>query len=304
MNEELLSKEEIDLLLETLEKKREKKLPKGVQPFDFDALEKISPKKYIRLEQFLSNLSAKLEEELKKLLLTSLNLKLKSKLEAPISKVLPQLTPPTLILGVEIDKLGDMYVLIDSKTAYNFISLMLGGTPIELEGKPFSRLELSILKRLVKNICETVKKEWNGSFSLPVSTCELINDIHGVDIQDDYFLAEFSVEFEALNTVLVIAIPLYILKELKEEITLSKPNREEKEELFRALLGVPLNLEVMLLKKKIPLKEVSSIEEDITLHTGKSVSDKVNIYVQGVLKFKGELGEVKGKRAVKITDIL
>ncbi|GAB6066083.1 hypothetical protein JCM9492_11750 [Aquifex pyrophilus] len=304
MSEEVLSKEEIDLLMETLEKKREKRVPEGVRPFDFDSLEKISPKRYIRLEQFLNNLSEKLEEELRKLLLTPLKLKIKSKREAPLSKALPQLSPPLLLLSISVDNVGDMYFIIDSKTAYNFISLMLGGPPIELEGKPFSRLELSILKRLVNTLCETIREEWNGFFSIPVKECETYQDIHSVDLDDDYFLGEFSLELEELSTTLFMAIPLYILKELKEEITLSKPNPEEKEELVRALLGVPLNLEVMLMKKKIPLKEVTSIEKEITLQTGKSVSDKVDVYVQGVLKFKGELGEVKGKRAVKIKDIL
>ncbi|AAC07249.1 hypothetical protein [Aquifex aeolicus] len=107
MSEELLSQEEIEFLMETLEKKKVEKIPQGLQPFDFDSLEKISSERYPRLEQFLSTFTERLSEELKKITLSNLKVKVKEKDVKPLSKILPNLSPPVVFIRQHLEEVGD-----------------------------------------------------------------------------------------------------------------------------------------------------------------------------------------------------
>ncbi|HIP43328.1 MAG TPA: hypothetical protein EYG91_05475 [Aquifex aeolicus] len=304
MSEEVLSKEEINFLMETLEKKRAETIPKGVVPFDFDSLEKIESERYIRLEQFLSTLSESIEEELKKTVLSPVKFNLKGKKKSVLSRVILDLNSPILLIKQTIESVGDIYLFIDSKTAYSFISLLLGGSPLELEGKPFSKLELNILNRFSSSICSNIREVWNSFFTPPLQSCEIVENIYEIDIDDEYFIADFSIEIDSANTPFIIAIPVFVLKELKEELTLSKPNPEEREILLKALVKIPITLETVLFKKKQRLIDAINLEKDFILFTDKRLTDKVGVYVGRKLKFRGQLGEVDGKRAVKLLEIL
>lgn len=304
MSEEVLSKEEINFLMETLEKKKVETVPKGVTPFDFDSLEKIESERYIRLEQFLSTLSESMEEELKKTVLSPVKFNLKGKKKSILSKVIPNLSPPVLLIKQTIESTGDFYLLVDSKTAYSFISLLLGGSPLELEGKPFSKLELNILNRFSSSICSNIREVWSSFFSRPLKGFEIVENIYEIDIDDEYFIADFSIEIDSANAQFIIAIPVFVLKELKEELTLSKPNPEEREMLLKTLLEIPVILETVLFKKRQRLIDAINLEKDFILFTDKKLTDKVEVYVERKLKFRGQLGEVDGRRAVKLLEIL
>jgi len=304
MSEELLSQEEIKFLMETLEKKKVEKIPKGIQPFDFDSLERISSERYPRLEQFLSNFSERLSEELKKITLSNLKVKVKEKDVKPLSKIMPNLSPPVAFIKQHVEEVGELYTLLDAKLSYAFISMMLGGEPYELEGKPFSRLELNMLKKLSENFCSTFQEVWSEFFTRRVERCELSENVYELDLDDDYYIAELSVEYETLKRSIFIAFPLYILKEIKEELSMRKPDPKEKEELLNALLSVPLILEVLLFKKRDRLNRVVNMGKGFVILTSKTPQEEVEVTVQGKLKFLGILGEKNGKRAVKISKIL
>jgi len=304
MSEELLSQEEIEFLMETLEKKKVEKIPKGIQPFDFDSLEKIASERYPRLEQFLNALAERLTEELKKVTLTNLKVKVREKEVKPLSKIMPNLSPPVVFIKQHIEEVGEFYTLLDAKLSYSFISMMLGGEPYELEGKPYSRLEMSMLLRLGENYCNTFKETWNDFFSRNAVGCELSENVYELDLDDDYYIAEMSVESETLKRSIFLAFPVYLLKEVKEELSMRKPDPKEKEELLNALLNIPMNVEVLLFKKKDKLNKVVNMGKGFVILTGKTPQEEVKVLVQGKLKFLGVLGEKNGKRAVKISKIL
>ncbi|AAC07248.1 FliM/FliN family flagellar motor switch protein, partial [Aquifex aeolicus] len=182
--------------------------------------------------------------------------------------------------------------------------MMLGGEPYELEGKPFSRLEMSMLTKLSESFCSTFREVWNEFFTRDVTDCELSENVYELDLDDDHYVAELGVENETLKRSLFLAFPLYLLKEIKEELSMRKPDPKEREELLSALLKVPVNLEVLLFKRKDKLNKVVNMGKGFVILTGKTPQEEVEVLVQGRLKFLGILGEKNGKRAVKISKIL
>jgi len=297
--ESILSPEEINLLMETLEKKRVE-VRQGVQPFDFDQLERVDPTRYLRLEQFLDGLTSKFEEVIKRTVVSPCKVSLTEKGTEVASRVLSVLPPPVIVVKENVEGKGEIYFLAGAKFAYALISVALGGQPADLSGKPFSKLELNILKRVFSSLCGACEELWNEFFSLRATGSEMRENLLDIDVDDEYYTAKFSVEFGEFKDDFFLLIPLHLIKELKEELNVPRMSPEERKAVLEAFSRIPLTLEVVVARKRDKLGKVLSLREGSVLLTDKKVTDDVEILIQGKLKFTGILGETEGKRAVRI----
>ena len=303
MVDELLSKEELELLMDTLEKKKEEHA-EGVVPFDFSKLEKIDPNRYIRLEQFIEDFKRNLQETLRTFIVALDSVSIKEKAVKKGSQIFAHLSPPPLLLELKINEVGNVYVLTDSQTAYNFISLMLGGPPIELEGKPFSRLEFNMLKKIFKEVGKTFKGLWEEFLDTPVEEYTIKDTIVDLDLESEYYTAYMELTFNNEKGKIIVLFPVYLLKSLKDILSIPKLDLEEQEKLVQVILSIPLKLEAVIYKSKDCFGRLLRVEKENILLL-KSLSDEnVELFIGESPKFKGTLGELNGKRAVKITKIL
>ncbi|WP_461828678.1 FliM/FliN family flagellar motor switch protein [Aquifex sp.] len=303
MGEELLSKEELELLMDTLEKKKEEHA-EGVKSFDFSKLEKVDPHRYIRLDQFLEEFRKKLRENLKTHVITLESVNIKEKAVKKGSQVFAQLKPPLLLLELKIGTEGSAYILTDSSTAYKLISLTLGGQPAELEGKPFSRLELSILQKIFSEVGETFKKLWEELVEIPVENYTIKDTIMDLDLDDEYYTVSATLTLGEEKGSLTLLFPLYLLKSLRETLSIPKLDPKEQEKLLQVILSIPITLEAVIYKDKQVLKKLLSVEKENTLLLKPLTDENAELLIGKTPKFKGTLGELNGKRAVKITKIL
>ncbi|NPA32477.1 MAG: hypothetical protein GXO04_02495 [Aquificae bacterium] len=303
MSDEVLSKEEIDLLMQTLEKKKEE-AKGGIKPFDWDALEKIEPERYVRLEQFSSDLALWLGEIIQRKVYEPIDVSLKSKKRNALSRVITALSPPFLLSRISTTKAGEVYLILDAKSAYTLISLLLGGAPAETEGKPFSRLELNLLSRVLGEVCQKLIKEWNEFFSVKLKDCEITQNVYELDLDDEHYIAQYTLTTPTTKTPVLFAVPVFLLKEMKHELTLSRPSPEDAKAMLSALMNVPLTLECVIEKRKDKLSSALLLEREATLITEKKLTDDVSLTLEGKEKFLGQLGEVDGRRAVKISRVL
>ena len=302
MGMEFLSKEELELLMETLEKKKEEHT-EGVKPFDYSKLEKIDPHRYLRLDQFVESFRKELHKSLKTYLMSLESVSIKEKSVKRGSQVFLQLKPPVILLEIKISGERNVYLLADSPTAYNFVSLMLGGPPAGLEGKPFSKLELSILKRIFTEAGKAFKNLWEELVEIPVESYAIKDTITDLDIDDEYYAVYLELSFGDERGSLILLFPLYVLKGLKEILSVPKFDPKEQEKLLRAILSVPINLEAIIYRDKRVFRELLSVERGNTLLLKPLSDENVELCIGSVPRFRGMLGEVEGKRAVKITEI-
>lgn len=301
--EKVLSQEELNLLMETLGKKLEKVSEKA-EPFNFEKLEKVSPYRFLRLEQFFEEFGKRVSDKLKTIVPNVKSVYLKEEKKTSAEEVIKDLKEPFVYLEAKTEVRTDFYVFLDSRISYTFISLMLGGQPAELEGKPFSRLELNLLKKITDTFCETLKNTWNEFFSIKVEECELKEILMDIDMSDEYQTFKLEFDFETVKENLYIIIPFFFLKDFKEEFSIPKMEEEEKREFINALLSIPLKIEVKLYETRKLISQVGSLLEGGILITDKKPDSEVDVYVQGKLKFKGILGETEEKRAVQISKLL
>ena len=303
MGEELLSKEELELLMDTLEKKREEHA-EGVKPFDYSKLEKIDPHRYVRLDQFMEEFRRKLYDKLKTYIIALDSVGAKERSIKKGSQVFTQLKPPLILLEMKISGEGSVYALTDSPTAYNLISFMLGGTPAELEGKPFSRLELSILKKIFAEVGTTFGETWEHLVEIPVEKSSVKDSVTDLDLDDEYYTVYLVLSFGDEKGNLVLLFPMYILKSLRETLSIPKLDPKEQEKLLRVILSIPITLEAVIYKGRAVLKKLLSVERENTLLLKPLSDENVELFIGEAPKLKGTLGELNGKRAVKITKIL
>lgn len=303
MGEELLSKEELELLMDTLERKKEEHA-EGVKPFDFSRLEKIDPHRYVRLDQFLEEFRKRLRESLKTQVIALESVEIKEKDIKRGSQVFAQLKPPLLLLELKIGTEGSIYILTDSSTAYKLISLTLGGQPAELEGKPFSRLELTILQKIFNQVGKTFKELWEELVEIQVENYTVKDTIIDLDLDDEYYTVLITLTLGEEKGNLTLLFPLYLLKSLRETLSIPKLDPKEQDKLLQVVLSIPITLEAIIYRDKKILKRLLSVEKENTLLLKPLTDENVELFIGKTPKFRGTLGEINGKRAVKITKIL
>lgn len=302
MGMEFLSKEELELLMETLEKKKEEHT-EGVKPFDYSKLEKVDPHRYLRLDQFVESFRKELHKSLKTYLMSLESVSIKEKSVKRGSQIFTQIKPPVILLEIKISGEKNAYLLADSPTAYSFVSLMLGGPPAGLEGKPFSKLELGMLKKIFTEAGKAFKNLWEELVEVPVESYAIKDTVKDLDIDDEYYAVYLELSFGGERGSLILLFPLYVLKGLKEILSVPKFDPKEQEKLLRVILSIPINLEAIIYRDKKVFRELLSVERGNTLLLKPLSDENVELCIGNTPRFRGILGEVEGKRAVKITRI-
>ncbi len=65
---------------------------------------------------------------------------------------------------------------------------------------------------------------------------------------------------------------------------------------------VPVDIEVELDRRLIPMREVLDLEEGSVIATGRSAGENIDIYIGGVLCGSGEIVVIENSLGVRITD--
>lgn len=320
---QVLSQKEVDALLNAVaggDIKAEapaKAADESVVTYDLTSQDKVIrgrlPTLDIVYERFIRAFRMNLSSQLRKLATLTITATDTMK----FGELINTLPMPSCMSVVRFETLrGSGIVVLESKLAYALIDSFLGGTDRpynKSEGKEFTPIELSIVRRVISAALEDLEKAWAPVTPMKINFVRTETNPQFVGIvppSDIVLVTTFSVELENASGTLTLVIPFSTLEPIRQKL-ISGFQQEIVETdhywanmIIRHLEETDLNVTVELGQTEISLRKIMSLKigDVVTLRTDATAEIPVN--VESVVRFKGLFGASRGSRAVQITEVV
>ncbi len=311
--EDFLSQEEIDLLLQSLGKEEEEERKEiSYRPFNVDELERISPTRLVKLEQVMNRWIASVTGELRGIVFNLDTISIADIKTEKISDFVLKIPLPAAIAVLSAEALnGRMYLVLDTRLIYTIISIIFGGPaqPYKVEGKSFTKFEMKIVNNLISILAKHLDLAWR----------ELIREgeIRFVGIEDNprrlitisrneiVIVITLEVEIEGFKGNVYLAIPMKTIEPIKDLLrTAEAESGGFREVILASLMSTDVLVEAVFPLFNMSVGEVLDLKEGDLIPLSGRASESVIVKVSGIPFFEGILGESAGRKAVKIKSLI
>ncbi|MCS7308425.1 MAG: FliM/FliN family flagellar motor switch protein, partial [Aquificaceae bacterium] len=307
MADELLSQEEINLLLKTLGKEEEKKEAvedTRVKPFDLSLFEHISAGRIPGLELIFERWMNGLRRGLTSLVVTIPGIFKESVNIMRFGEFVTKLPIPCAIGLFNIEPLrGICLLIIDPRLIYIMVSTIFGGSakPYRIEGKDFTRIETKLINRLL-NVCyQELEMAWGTLMDVKINSVGLETNPALLTVaraKEKFLVLKLTVVIEGSEGFIQLAIPDSAIGPYKD-ILKGAPEVKSKGldgKVFRSFSRIPLKMEVVLGKTQISLQRLMELTSGDVIVLDKPVRESLEVRVEGIPKLLAYLGQVLKKK--------
>ncbi len=269
------------------------------------------PQLEVIYEKFMRSFRVSLSSALRKI--ASLNLASTDFLK--FGEFVNTLPMPTCMSVLRFSALrGSALLVIESKLAYALVDSFFGGADrpyTKIEGKDFTPIELSIVKRVVDLAIEDLEAAWASVEKIGCGfvRTEVNPQFVGIVPPTDVVIAStFDVELENANGTITLVIPYSTIEPIKQKLSTGfqiESDQTDKKlwtSIIRdQLLDTDLDIKVYLGETEIKLRDMMHLKVGDVLPLDQDSNGEFDVQVEGVKKFKGFYGVHHGTVAVQVT---
>lgn len=208
---------------------------------------------------------------------------------------------------------GPALLVFESKLAYALVDSYFGGTDrpfTKIEGKEFTRIELSIMEKVMQLAVKDLEDAWAPVHKVDLSfvRIEVNPQFVGVVPPSDVIISTtFEVELENASGTIALVIPYSTIEPIKAKLNASfqtESDREDKE--WTAMMeehmkDVGTNVSVNLGEATITVGDLVNLNVGDIIPLTQDCDGELDLLLEGVSKFKCFFGVSRGNRAVQIT---
>jgi flagellar motor switch protein FliM len=226
------------------------------------------------------------------------------------------LPAPTCMSVLRMGNLrGSALFVVETKLAYALIDSFFGGDDrpySKVEGKDFTPIELSIVKKVVELAIQDLEVAWE---SVEVIDCSFVRtevnpQFVGIVPPTDVVIAStFDVELEKASGTITLVIPYSAIEPIKQKLSSGFQVEADQTDkriwskiISEQLKDVSVDVKVNLGESVINIKDLMSLKVGDVIPLNQDASKEIDVLVEGVKKFKGFYGSSHGSVAMKITD--
>jgi flagellar motor switch protein FliM len=207
-------------------------------------------------------------------------------------------------------------MVIESKLLYALVDSFFGGNDVpytKIEGKDFTQIEIKIARRVVLSAIDDYEKAWEPVYPLKVgySRTEINPQFVAVVPPSDVVIATtFDVELEKVSGTIKIVIPYATLEPIKSKLSVGFQSEQLEVDFIwinrikEQIMGTSANVLVRLGEADILVRDIMDLEPGDIIQLNNDATMPLDVEVEGIAKFKGIPGLLKGNRALKITESL
>ncbi len=318
---QILTQDEVDALLSGISKGD---VPTGtaeprsfgeVTPYDLTSQDRVirgrMPALEIINERFARTFRATLSTQLRRVI----DIGSPSIAIAKFGEFLKTMYVPTSLHVFRMDPIrGHALLVLETNLVFSLIEAFLGGKgtkAIKIEGREFTNIENRMIRRVADAALVDFEKAWNPVYPLSIHfvRSEVNPQFVGIVPTTDLVVAaSFELEMEASVGRLIFCIPYSCLEPIRSLLEIGfqsgqlEVDRVWVERFKDQLIQTTVNLTAELGSTKIKGKDLLNLEVGDVLLLDRSSTDRVDVRVEGVLKFRGYPGVFKGNRAIKVSD--
>jgi flagellar motor switch protein FliM len=319
MPNEILSQEEIDALLNAMDKgevdlQSDDSAVPETESYDitsqnvnlrdeFDALVEV-------YEKFTQRVKGTLEARLQ----TSVTIKLVSKNIVSFGEfIAPHTRPSGFGIFSMAPLLGSGLIVFEPRLFFILIDCLAGGTGrLPKQIRNFTPIEIGIMQRLFSDILADLEKAWQVVHAVKISLVKQETNPDFLYVADDADLMlvnQYDIKVNASSSNMHICFPYLMLDGIKHELSSSYLQSKNMERIYtdqlRQLLSMTSVTVIAELGKSLQtVRDIMQLRKDDVIPLDKGPQDQVTVSVESVPKFKGMAGIAKGNRAVHIFEVL
>jgi flagellar motor switch protein FliM len=219
---------------------------------------------------------------------------------------------PTSINIFKIDPLrGNALLVVDTRLVFSLVENFFGGAGSQpkIEGRDFTPIEQSIITKVVKVLLANLEDAWRPVHEVSIEYVRSeINPQFATIVppSDVVVVISFEVELESAMGSLLVALPYATIEPIRSKLYAAfQSERLEVDHAWISrfrdrLLETPVDLTVTLGTTRLTGRQLLDLQVGDILLLDQDEDDLLEARVQGVLKFYGEPGFVKGNKAFRV----
>jgi flagellar motor switch protein FliM len=245
------------------------------------------------------------------------NLSVNSTGPLKFSEFMNSLPLPSCLNILRLEPLrGAAVMVIESKLLYALVDSLFGGNDVpytKIEGKDFTPIEIKIARRIVMSAIDDLEKAWEPVYPLKIgySRTEINPQFVAVVPPSDVVIATtFDIELEKVSGTIKIVVPYSTLEPIKSKLSVGFQSEQLEVDFIwinrikEKIMGTEANVIVRLGDADISVKDLMHLEPGDIIQLNNDATLPLDVLVEGVPKFRGVPGLLKGSRAIKITESL
>jgi flagellar motor switch protein FliM len=316
---DLFSQKDIDSLLKGAAPAAPPELPVEVIPYNFLRPPRIAKDRQALLNGIYQRLAVSLQAVFSSRLRASVDVSLSSVEQATFAEFIFSLASPCAAYIHDMgDRVGGQGVVdLGTDFSYYLIDRLFGG-PGEAQDlkRPLTLLERTVLRGVADKVWSLAQEAWADhlGFTPEYSGFESSPDaLQIANREDNVLVANIEVRSAGFAGLITMCVPLLSLESFLQE----KPTRHfhnvkstpAERELTRRTIEHSLRGSRLELKARFPLfqlkaRDVGRLEVGQVIHTGHPYDVPVELYVRGVRRFLGTLGQSRRYVGLRITQQL
>ncbi len=201
---------------------------------------------------------------------------------------------------------------IDSKLVFALIDIFFGGdgaSILKVEGRDFTPIEDSMIRRVVKEALENYQTAWAPVHKLTFEYVRSEMNPQFVTIvppSDIVITTVFELEIEDTTGTLTICIPYSNIEPIRAKLYAGfQTERLEVDSnwirrLKKLITTLEVDMRVKLSEKDMSVEEILNLKEGDVINFNKDIDEPLIAEVEGIAKYKVIPGILKSNKAVKI----
>jgi flagellar motor switch protein FliM len=330
---DLLDQSEVDALLSSLDspgddagsagagteqvfssRKRRENESFEIRPYDFKRPERVSKDQMRALETLHESFGRTFASSLSGFLRTIVEIKVAHIEQMTYSEFIQGLPNPTCFNLLSCQPLeGQMCMEISPLIIYPIIDRLLGGSNADLfiPQRPLTVIESGLVSKVTDRAMAALSEAWEGVVAVTFDLLETESNPQFVQIvppNEVVVVVGFELKMGGRAGTMSLCIPFNVIEPIMEKLVSQAWQAYRRgrgnENLRRRLVGklerAPLRSSALLAETSITISDLLNMAPGDLIMTDKPASRPVVFAIEGKKKFLANLGQFKGKRAMKI----
>lgn len=289
---------------------------KYVEPYDFKQ-PKLFSKEIMRTLRALHDVLARnLSRVFSNALRQKVDVHLQRIEQISTSEFIHNLESPSAIYLLSVKELGgEVIVVMPPSFCIHLIERQSGGRGDGMiENRTLTTIEEKIISRIMESVNREIIIAWEPYMDFHIHSCTYESkpeNMHLVSV-DPTIIANLIIEIGTNRVEIKVSYPYSLLKEAINESILRKGNQfrterlsdEELESYKRTLMKAYVKIQPLLGTTNLPMHEVIALKEGDSIPLNQRTDKPLEVRVNGVKKMTAYPGLMRGRKAVKIFEII
>ncbi len=332
MADDVLSQAEVESLLAAMETKAEESQAPAVPsvagrhgrsrekitPYDFKRPERVGKEQMRALQSLHEGFGRNYGAGLSALLRSIVEVKLTSVDQLTYSEFIFSLENPTCFNLLNAEPLeGNLILDINPSILYPIINRLLGGGKESgtISRRPLTEIELRLVARVTELFLADLRKAWNHIMEIDFKVARVESNPQLVQIvppNEVVVLISFELTLGDVRGMMNLCIPFNTIERISNKLTANSwvsylkvsPTDQSIATLSQRLEGALVEMVVTLARSHITTTDLLGLRVGDIITTEQDTRSPLEVAVEGVAKYRAQVGAMKGRKAVQIHDRL